>query len=217
MRAAFLFLVLANVIFFGWTQGYFGEPMTGREPQRMSNQLHPESIRLLDEPVTRPVAPISLVCKRFRGFATALAAEALRIELLAALGEKGDWRVTLSSTAAVSEYWVGIPALATPALAEKKRSELVAAKFNNTTMIEEAKGGPFVILISKFDDEAGAKRFLEAQSKTLRTARVLARPREATPMLELRGPAKDFEQRATELLSARTLTAEACGGDDSAL
>lgn len=208
---------MANVIFFGWTQGYFGEPMTGREPQRMSNQLHPESIRLLDEPVTRPVAPISLACKRFSGFATALAAEALRIELLAALGDKGGWSVALSSTEAVTEYWVGIPALATAALAEKKRSELIVAKFNNTTMIKEAKGGPFVILISKFDDEAAAKRFLEAQSKTLRTARVLARPREAKPVMELRGPAKDFEPRTTELLSAHTLTAEACGGDDSAL
>ena len=215
MRTVFLFLVMANLIFFAWTLGYFGEGPSGREPQRMSSQLHPEAIHLLREPP--PPAPVSVTCKRLSGFDSPLAAEALKIELGAALGEKGDWTFTLLTTAAATEYWVGIPALATAALAEKKKAELVAAKFTDLKLIEEAAGptgGPFVILIAKFVDEASAKRYLTSQSKTLRTARVLPREREAKTTLDISGPTKDFESRTKDLLAPHNLVAEACGAGD---
>ena len=187
----------------------------------MSAQLHPEAIRLLTEP---PPAPVRLTCMRLSGFASPLAAEALQIELRAALGEKGDWTVSQVTTTAATEYWVGIPALATAALADKKKAELLAAKFTDLKLIEETilgnaggnSSGPFTILIAKFVDEAGAKRFLAAQSKTLRTARVLPREREAKSVLDISGPAKDFEQRTKELLAPHALVAEACETDGSA-
>ena len=221
MRSAFLFLIMANLMFFAWSQGYFGEAPSGREPQRMSAQLHPEAIRLLTEP---PPAPVRLTCMRLSGFASPLAAEALQIELRAALGEKGDWTVSQVTTTAATEYWVGIPALATAALADKKKAEVLAAKFTDLKLIEETvlgnaggnSSGPFAILIAKFVDEAAAKRFLAAQSKTLRTARVLPREREAKSVLDISGPAKEFEQRTKELLAPHALVAEACETDGSA-
>ena len=215
MRSIFLFLVMANLLFFAWSLGFFGEAPSGREPQRMSAQLHPEAINLLREP---PPAPLRMTCMRLSGFASPLAAEALQIELRAALGEKGDWTVSQITTPAATDYWVGIPALATAALAEKKKAELVAAKFTDLKLVDENAGsiaganpsGPFSILIAKFGDEAGAKRFLAAQSKSLRTARVLPREREAKSMLEVSGPAKDFEQRTKEFLAPHALVAEPC-------
>ena len=103
--------------------------------------------------------------------------------------------------------------------ASLRKAELLAAKFTDLKVVEETigqnAGGPFAILIAKFVDEAGAKRFLAAQSKTLRTARVLPREREAKSMLDISGPAKDFEQRTKELLAPHALVAEACETDGS--
>ena len=216
MRSIFLFLVMINLVALAWTLGYFGEAQSGREPQRISAQLHPEAIQLLREP---PPPPVSVTCQRMSGFASPLAAEALKIELDAALGGKGDWAVSLTTTAAATEYWVGIPALATMALAEKKKAELIAAKFADLKLLEDANsgptGGPLVILIAKFADETAAKKYLAAQSKTLRTARVLPREREAKSLLDISGPAKDFDSRIKDLLAPHALTAAACGADDS--
>lgn len=217
MRTAFLLLVMANLMFFAWSLGYFGEPANGREPQRMSNQLRPESIRLLNEPATAKMLPAAdaQTCKRWSGFTSSLAAEALKIELQAALGGGGGWKITLPTLPAVTETWVGIPSLATTAALEKKRGELIAAKFSDLTTVEDSKGGPFSILISKFADEAEAKRFLEAQSKNLRTARIINRPREADAVVEVVGPTKEFDQRTVPLFAPHSLTMQACdiGGD----
>lgn len=211
MRTIFLFLLMANLVALAWTLGYFGEAQSGREPQRMSSQLHPEAIQLLREP---PPPPISVTCQRISGFASPLAAEALKIELDAALGGKSDWKVALTTIEAATEYWVGIPALATTAQADKKKAELIAAKYTDLKLIEDSSsgptGGPFVILIAKFADEAAAKKYLATQSKTLRTARVLPREREAKSLLDISGPAKDFESRTKDLLAPHALTAAAC-------
>lgn len=58
LRALVLVLILANVGFFAWRQGWLGkglgDPDTGREPQRMNAQIHPE--RLVVVPPPRPAA-----------------------------------------------------------------------------------------------------------------------------------------------------------------
>jgi hypothetical protein len=208
---------MANLVFFAWTLGYFGEPTSGREPQRLTNQLRPELIRLLNDPQVAKTTPVVApqTCKRLSGFTTALAAEALKIELQAALGEDGGWKITIPSLPTENEIWVGISGLATKAALEKKRGELIAAKFSELTFVEESKDGPFLILISKFENEATAKGFLEAQSKTLRTARVISRPRPADPVVEVVGPAKEFDQRTAALIAPLQLTINSCasGGE----
>ena len=48
MKAAFLALVLANVLLYAWQQGLLGfTPETGREPQRTTQQVAPETLRVL--------------------------------------------------------------------------------------------------------------------------------------------------------------------------
>lgn len=213
MRSIFLLLVLVNLLFFSWTLGYFGELASGREPQRLDQQLHPESVRLVSTPTG---ATVSSLCRRLSGFATPQDAETLKTELDAALGKSGGWTVTLNNGARAMEYWVGIPALTTAALAEKKRSELTAAKYAGLKTIEESKGGPYTILISQFPDEAAAKRFLESQNKTLRTARMITRESDAKSTLDVSGPGRGFEQRVKELLGARVLALESCNTNDGA-
>ncbi|MDP1652201.1 MAG: hypothetical protein Q8L56_05695 [Rhodocyclaceae bacterium] len=47
MRLAFLILLLANVLLFAWGQGHLGTPNEGREPERLSQQLTPEKLRIV--------------------------------------------------------------------------------------------------------------------------------------------------------------------------
>jgi hypothetical protein len=47
MRLAFFVLLLANVLLFVWGQGYLGTPDDGREPERLSQQMTPEKLRIV--------------------------------------------------------------------------------------------------------------------------------------------------------------------------
>ncbi len=49
LRALALLLVLANALFFAWTQGWLGEPprQAEREPERLAAQMNADSVRLL--------------------------------------------------------------------------------------------------------------------------------------------------------------------------
>ncbi|WIM05154.1 MAG: hypothetical protein OHM77_10665 [Candidatus Nitricoxidivorans perseverans] len=53
-RTVFLLLVLANLVFFAWDQGYFGGQDEGREPARLSGQFQPERLRVVGWPAEEP-------------------------------------------------------------------------------------------------------------------------------------------------------------------
>lgn len=59
LRALVVVLILANMGFFAWRQGWLGAPLSdahaGREPQRLKAQVHPE--RLVVEPPPAASAP----------------------------------------------------------------------------------------------------------------------------------------------------------------
>lgn len=55
MRLVFFLLVLANLVFYVWSAGYFGGQEEGREPQRLQNLLQPEKMRVT--PIPEPLAP----------------------------------------------------------------------------------------------------------------------------------------------------------------
>lgn len=73
MRALFLALLLFNLVFFAWSQGWMAgaglEPMTQREPQRLALQIHPEQVRVTpllataatpaSSPTAEPATPAS--------------------------------------------------------------------------------------------------------------------------------------------------------------
>jgi len=78
MRVAFFLLVLANLCFFAWAQGYFGGREEGREPQRLKEQIQPEKMKVVvtGQPVVAPPAPSAptaqqQACRRIDGLAAA--------------------------------------------------------------------------------------------------------------------------------------------------
>ena len=58
LRWAVILLVLANAGYFAWTQGYLDglgmAPVNQREPQRLAQQVKPETLRLLNGPKGLP-------------------------------------------------------------------------------------------------------------------------------------------------------------------
>lgn len=51
MRALVALLLVANLGFWAWSSGWFGRSSQGdREPERLSQQMHPELIRVLPPP-----------------------------------------------------------------------------------------------------------------------------------------------------------------------
>ncbi len=59
LRLVIWLLLVANALYFAWTQGYLGSlglaPTEQAEPQRLQGQIKPESLRLLNDP--RPAPP----------------------------------------------------------------------------------------------------------------------------------------------------------------
>lgn len=62
LRLVIWLLLLANALYFAWTQGYLGAlglaPTEQAEPQRLQGQIKPESLRLLNDPRPAP-SPLS--------------------------------------------------------------------------------------------------------------------------------------------------------------
>ncbi len=61
LRLLFLLLLLANGVYFAWTQGFLREvgmvPVRQTEPERMAAQVRPEAVRVLSEAEVRRDAP----------------------------------------------------------------------------------------------------------------------------------------------------------------
>lgn len=94
LRALLAALVVANLVFFAYTRGYLdplGLRSTGdREPERLANQLRPQSIRLLPmSAASSAVAEPAAACLETPAFT---AAEAPAVEsVLAASLPTGAW------------------------------------------------------------------------------------------------------------------------------
>jgi len=190
MRLAFFLLVLANLVFFTWAQGYWGGQEEGREPQRLKDQLYPE--RMTAVPTVLPAAPLQ-ACRRIDGLAAA-DAEQLRQKL-----QEGGFTASLQPGGEAPNYWVNIPALPGKAVADKKASEL--RLFGITDFhVMQTDGGNFAISLGVFRDENNANEFLRNLSKKgVKSARAELRP-VPTARIEVRGAAEALTERLAELL-----------------
>ena len=211
MRLAFFLLVFANLAFFVWSAGYLGEHRSGREPERLSQQLAPDSIRLLRDaagaPATeaKPAEPAAAVtasapapaCRLVSGLASDEAV-ALERELAAA-----GFAVNLQSTAGAARYWVLFAGLSNRAAADKKLGELKQLGISDAKVMADEVSGPFIVQLAGFTEESAAQEHLAALNKRgVRTARVDARDNlPAKPTLEVRLPTDRLE-RLTALSAA---------------
>lgn len=209
-RAAFLLLVFANLVFFAWAQGYFGElggGRQGREPQRLASQLAADKLRIVaagpaegeKAAAARPAAD-QPAC-RFVSSLAAADAEALRTALTAA-----GFAVELKTASPQqASYWVHIPPLANKAAAEKKSAELRALGVKDFYIVGEEGPSRNAISLGLFQNEAGANEFLQGLGKRgVRSARIEVREKPPQAIgIVVRGAVPALDARLAEQV-ART-------------
>lgn len=187
MRLVLLMLVLANVLYFSWSQGllrdYGWAPRSDAEPQRLARQIRPEAVRVV--PPTAAAQPSAAAASSLPRPVQCLQAgpfdEAQAERLRGVL--RADWsaeRWSLDPVVQTARWVIYLGPYATDAALTKKRAELAARK-----IVPQALDNPALepgLSLGSFESEEAAHAQLGEFAKSgVRTARVVqSRP-------ELRG------------------------------
>lgn len=169
IRLFFFLLVLANLVFFVWTQGYLGAADDGHEPQRLSQQLHAEKLRITRDAQASAAKPVELACRVINGLKP-VEADTLKAAVEAAGGE-----AKVLPLAEATRHLVLIADLANKAAADKKSAELTrfGVEGHSAVALEE---GRYEVVLGSFDNEAAARSLLQGLIKRgVKSARVDAR------------------------------------------
>lgn len=209
MKTLVFLLVLGNLLFYAFTEGYFGWP-GNPDAERIERQVQPERIRI----VSRGEAPTA--AKASEPLKVALAVEEAKVETVAKAAESTPvclaWdnlsvaeadRLGTVLTGQFAEFrlvrkvvdgessgwWVFVPPLSSKAEAEKKASELRERGIADYFIIQE---GPnrFAISLGVFSSEKGGQEKLaQLKEKGVRSARLSPRPgKDGTVSLQATGP-----------------------------
>jgi hypothetical protein len=206
LRLFVLVLLLANGLFFAWSNGllraYGFAPVVVSEPHRLAQQIRPESIQLLnateikqvEAQVQADLAPKE--CLQAGPFDTAQASR-LREALEAAL-PAGAWQLEVGKEPA--RWMVYMGAYATVALQAKKRAELTGLGIKSETVNTPALG--LGLSLGGFTTEAAAKLELaRLVPKGIRTAKVVQEREEgALSMLKLPAVTEQLRAKLADLL-----------------
>ena len=213
LRLAAIVLLLANAGYYAWTQGLLRTwglaPQEQAEPQRMAQQIHPETLRILRvreaapatpavaaapappaAPAEAPSAPSTPTVCLQAGVLDQRQADAVRAA--AAALPQGSWR--LESTSLPGRWMVYMGRFADDETLDKKRTELRARKVpydrpNNPTL------EPGLSLGRYSTEEAAQRALTTLGNQGVRTAKVV-QERPETLAFTLRLPALDSATRA---------------------
>ena len=194
-------LVLLNLTLFAWYRGYL-EPIwpSGREPQRLQQQIAPEKIRLLDPaPLTSTAPEVPGKPTVTTAVATAVATPAAPLPVLAAAPasciELGNFseteaarfetqlgalalneRLSRRTISEASSFMVMIPPLADKEAAERKSGELRRLEVKDFYVVQAEGELRYSISLGIFKTRAAAESHLaELVRKGVRSARVSGR------------------------------------------
>ncbi|MFN9476130.1 SPOR domain-containing protein [Acidovorax sp.] len=199
LRLLILILLLANGGYYAWSHGHLRDwgfaPAQEGEPQRMNQQLRPETLQILRARPTNPTPQPPVAEATPPVVAAATATECLQAGVLderqaetvrtAAAGlPQGSW--TMESTPVSARWMVYMGRFEDQETLDKKRTELRARKVDF-----DRPGGTWELGLSlgRFATEEAAKRELaNLGEKGVRTARVI-QERAETPGFTLRLPA----------------------------
>jgi hypothetical protein len=192
LRALVVALLAANLLFFGWTQGWFTnwidlplEPE--REPQRLSAQLHPDQIQLVKPGSLIAPPPVCLEAGPFADAEFPAVDQAVRNLL-----PKGGWAVLRQEKPGTWLVYMG--RYLKPEVMERKADELRRRNVGYTEVQEPTTLVPGLSLgrFNRIEDAREAVRRLESQR--IHTARIvtLAPP---TVWNTIRIPAADASVR----------------------
>lgn len=207
LRIVAVLLLLANGLYFAWTQGMLAGvgmvPAQQHEPERLKAQIEPGTLRLLNgprsEPETPPDAPaadsappsarLATACWQASGF-TPAQADGLRAALAAAGIGEDLWQFSESRS---SGRWVVYMGRYNDEQMEKKKGELRALKIDFRE-VNLPTTGPGLALGTFSSEEAVQQALKDVAKRGVRTARV-AVERPELVSVSLRLPAITEAQR----------------------
>ena len=193
LRLAFFLLLLGNLAFHVWSAGYLSAGRMGYEPERLTQQLHPEKVVIVAQSkstidknsLTSDSSAIG--CSRLSGFS---GSDGRLIE--AALAATEGITLSRQMLPASTVYWVLIPGLPNRAFADKKIAELLQLGINDVKINEDNLSGPLVAFFGVFASEKEAQEHLNALArKGVRSARLTLRQLpEQLSLLDIRASAE---------------------------
>ena len=208
LRLTALALLLSNLLYFAWSEGwlrvYGMGPNVQREPQRVVQQIQPEVVRVLtavelsrvEAQVQADLAPKE--CLQAGPFDDAQV-QVLRNALESVLGT-GAWQI---NTVAVPARWIiYMGKFANPEALAKKRSELQAMRLPMQGLTNPSLEPG--LSLGSFESQALANAELSRMAaRGIRTARVvLERPESQASQLRLPAVSEVLKQRLTDLRPA---------------
>jgi hypothetical protein len=203
MKALFLILLLANLGFYAYSQGYLepGQQATD-EPQRVP--LNAEKIRILTAaqvaalPKLKPL-PKTAACMEWGNFSAADAARAAKALQDLALGD----RLTERGVDESAVWWVFFAPQGTKAAGDKKLEELKRLGVEDYFMIQDEGKWRYAISLGVFSSQDGAKKHLEAlRAKGVKTAQAAQRqPASRKVVIQIRDGGEPAVLRVNEVKS----------------
>jgi len=220
VRVLVFLLVLANLLFYAFSEGYFGRA-ENPDARRMTQQVAPERMKIVargeqpapapapapaaaptpppepEAPAPAPVAPVvapepvvALACSRWESL---LPADADRLTVL--IGQKFP-AFKLSRRLDLGEgngWWVFIPPQADKAEADKKAGQLRGFGVTDYFIVQEAGANRYAISLGIFSSEKGAQeRLADVKALGVRSAKLSLRPgKDSHASIDARGPAVD--------------------------
>jgi hypothetical protein len=219
VRILVFLLVLANLLFYAFSEGYFGRA-ENPDARRMTQQVAPERMKIVargDLPTSTPaptppvvpsppaepeaqapVAPVATPepvvvasCSRWENLQPADADR-----LAALIGQKFP-AFKLSRRLDPGEgngWWVFIPPQADKAGADKKAAQLRGLGVTDYFIVQEAGPNQYAISLGIFSSEKGAQeRLADTKALGVRSAKLSMRPgKDSHVSLDARGPAVDM-------------------------
>ncbi|MCK6372570.1 MAG: SPOR domain-containing protein [Zoogloea sp.] len=227
LRVAVLILLVANLLALAVWKGGLGSGASGGEPERLSNQLNPERLRLVAElppAVSAPVAaavpeavpapaesapaPEPVPAKPARAADTAppacvafsgLSADQAA-ELSARVAKTGaGFKLSESRGVGASSWWVHIPSQGNKEGADRKAAELRRLGIEDLFIVQDAGPNQFAISLGLFKNEQAAGRHLNLlREKGVRSAQIASRGASVL-RVEVRGPSDSLATLASDL------------------
>jgi hypothetical protein len=196
MRLFFFLLVFANLLFFAWTQGYFGAADESHEAQRLEQQLQADKVQIVRN--AQAPAPIraDTVCRVISGL-NLDNAEALKAAVVASGGE-----AKVLPQEEPKLYLVVIGDLAGKAAADRKAVELTGLGVEGHSAVA-LENGRYEIVLGRFPTEAAAREFVQGLTQRgIKSARVDGREQQALKArVEARAPAAKLLQQLPKLVA----------------
>jgi hypothetical protein len=205
MRLLVLVLLLANGLYFAWSQGlmraYGFAPAQQSEPHRLQNQINPSVLQLLSEQealaleAQRHAAKLPKICQQAGPF-DARQAEIVRTALEANF-PPGSWQFETQTS---PERWIiYMGKFPTQEALAKKKQELLSIRL--TAQPLQNPSFELGLSLGHFDSEVSANNaLLEFNKRGLRTGRVvLELPAGVSHLLRINGPTDVLKPKLGEI------------------